>query len=311
MEEKKKDKIIDVAAEIGGSTASALIGASVGIVVAGPIGTVGGAILGTAAERAITWIGNEIKERTLSKSESKKIGTAYTYAYAKTNAKLLAGATLRDDGFFDEAIDGCTPAEEIIEGMIFAAQRENEEKKLPYIATLYANICFDETITREMANQLVKLSSDMTFRQLSILAVIGQYQTGRTTNPPLITTAFSAVNGANNISIASEIFDLYRKSLLFSSNAILDAAGFTPALLKVEGMGALLYNLMELSSMPHNEVMDTIIAFLSGTAPENLTGKVVAGAIPTATDKEVRNVLNALLGEETNSGDVKATAVFG
>ena len=61
---------------------------------------------------------------------------------------------------------------------------------------------------------------------------------------------YGEVSGLNNVSIASDIFDLYRKSLIFSSNAILDAAGINPSTLSLGGYGALLYNLMELPRIP-------------------------------------------------------------
>ena len=57
------------------------------------------------------------------------------------------------------------------------------------------------------------------------------------------------IRGYEKISIASEIFDLYRRSLVFSESVILDTSGFTPSLLKLAGNGALLHNLMELSAM--------------------------------------------------------------
>lgn len=61
---------------------------------------------------------------------------------------------------------------------------------------------------------------------------------------------YKEVRGLNNVSIASEIFDLYRKSLIFSSEAILDAGGINPSKLILGGYGALVYNLMELSKFP-------------------------------------------------------------
>ena len=59
-----------------------------------------------------------------------------------------------------------------MEGIFFAAQRENEERKLPYLANLYANICFDDAISRPMANQLIKIAASISFRQLAIAKVV-------------------------------------------------------------------------------------------------------------------------------------------
>ena len=62
---------------------------------------------------------------------------------------------------------------EIIEGMLLLAQKENEERKLPYIANFVANINFDEMVSRSMANYFLKLMSQITYRQIVILSIIG------------------------------------------------------------------------------------------------------------------------------------------
>lgn len=262
-----KERILDAVTEAGGSAASALIGAGIGTAVAGPVGTIGGALVGTAIERAILWAGKEIKERCLSKAEHRKIGTVFECATEKINFNLKAGKKLRNDDFFQDKFDERSAAEEILEGTLLAAQRENEEKKLPYIANLYANINFDSIINRHMANQLIRLASDTTYRQLVILRAIGAYQTGDLKNaPPRRNTAFKSISGYNNISIATEIFDLYRKSLITSESAIFDAAGITPSHLAVNGIGALMYNLMDLPHMPFDDDAKVVIAFLAGVS---------------------------------------------
>ena len=53
---------------------------------------------------------------------------------------------------------------------MLVAQKEYEERKLQYIANLYANIAFDDSISCEMADKLLKISSELTYRQLIILA---------------------------------------------------------------------------------------------------------------------------------------------
>jgi hypothetical protein len=129
---------------------------------------------------------------------------------------------------------------------------------------MYANINFDSSVDRAMANQLIKIASDLTYRQIVILSVIGKYQNGLIKEPKRKDESFHSIHGLNNVSIANEIHDLYRKSLVHSKEAILDAAGFNPSLLTIAGMGAMISNLMELTTMPINEESNEIIAFLSG-----------------------------------------------
>lgn len=257
-----KEKIVETISDVGGSTTSALVGAGIGAAIAGPVGIAGGAIAGTAIEKVFQRIGEEIKNRVLSKSENEKIETVYECAKQKISFNLSNGKPLRNDDFYEQQVDDRSSSEEILEGTLFAAQREHEEKKLPYLGNLYANINFDKSIDRQIANQLIKIASDISYRQLAILYVIGAYQNRIINSPKRRESPFSGIRGYSNISIASEIFDLYRRSLIFSKNVILDAAGFTPSLLEISGVGALLYNLMELSTMPFDQIARSIVNLL-------------------------------------------------
>ncbi len=286
MSNSIKEKIIDTTAEYSGIAVGAAIGAGIGTVVAGPAGAVGGSLLGTAVEKAFVWAGNEIKNRCLSTSENRKIGSVYESAKANISRKIEAGIPLRSDSFFCAELGDRSSAEEVLEGTLFAAQRENEEKKLPYLASLYANINFDETISRPMANQLIKIASSISFRQLVILSVIGKSSSG-TLDLPLRDTAFRGFDNYNDMSIAAEVFDLYRMSLIISSSAILDAASFVPSLLVMNGMGELLYSHMELFNMPLDDVTHSIISFLTNDAPVPSQDNIVTGQLPTATWQEI------------------------
>lgn len=113
-----------------------------------------------------------------------------------------------------------------------------------------------------MANQLIKLAENLSFRQLVIMRVIGAYQTGDFNGPPRRDSAFKTINGYDNISIATEIYDLYRRGIVHSDSAILGAAGITPSKLTIGGIGALLYNLMDLPHMAFDKMAERIVMFL-------------------------------------------------
>ena len=286
MSNTRKEKIIDTTAEYGGAAVGAAIGAGIGTVVAGPIGAVGGSLLGTAVEKAFVWAGNEIKNRCFSISENRKIGSVYDVAMQNISQKLSAGLSLRTDNFYYAEIGDRSSAEEVVEGTLFVAQRENEEKKLPYLANLYANINFDETISRPMANQLIKIASVISFRQLVILSVIGKSHYG-ILNVSLRDNAFRGFENYEDMSIAAEIFDLYRMSLIISRSAILDAASFVPSLLVLNGMGQLLYSHMELFNIPLDDTTQSIIRFLTNDSPIPSSDNIVTGELPTATWEEI------------------------
>lgn len=252
----KKEERINTISEVSGSAAGAAVGAVIGSVVAGPVGAIGGAVTGNIIERIFSWAGNEISNRLLSKQEEKRITNVMDLAKKKIENNFADNKKLRDDDFFEQVNDRST-AEEILEGTLLVAQKEYEERKLPYIANLYANIAFDKNISREMADTLIKISSDLTYRQLMILSAVGFSQI---TGIKGKEEKYTEVRGLNNVSIASEIFDLYRKSLIFSSELILDAGGINPSKLILGGYGALIYNLMELPKflLPDSCMIDTL-----------------------------------------------------
>lgn len=246
-QENTKKKLIENGADYVGSVASAGVGAAIGGTLAGLPGAVLGSLAGTAVEKAIQAIGAEISSRALSQSETRKVETVYTLAKEFIAENLNNNKKLREDDFFDEKINGRSSAEEILEGTLLVAQREYEERKLKYLAKLYANIAFSTDITAPTASFLIKLAEKMTYRQIMILHCvdIAKYSPFPM---PLRKEAYRSVSGLTNVAIASEIFDLYRSSVLMSSEVILDSAGINPSALSIGGYGAHLCNLMELNN---------------------------------------------------------------
>ena len=248
----------------GAAAVGAAVGTGIGAVVGGPVGAAGGAALGSLIQSTFQWIGKEIKERQLSKQEEKKNGTVYELAKAKIDENIKAGKRIRNDEFFVSNNDERSSAEEITEETLFAAQRESEEKKIPFIANLYANCFFDEELDSSLIFQLLRMAEHITYRQLQILAVIGGFQLSakEVGGTPFRASQCKELFGYKSISIATDIFELYRMGLLQSKSIILDIPGFTPADLSVGGCGALLYNHMELSTMPFDASTIEIVQLL-------------------------------------------------
>lgn len=266
--EEAKKELIENGADYVGSAASAGVGAAIGGALAGLPGIVLGSLAGTAVEKAFQAIGAEISSRALSQSETRKVETVYTLAKEFIAENLNNNKKLREDDFFDEKINGRSSAEEILEGTLQVAQREYEERKLKCLAKLYANIAFSTDITAPTASYLIKLAEKMTYRQIIILhcVAIAKY------SPipiPLRKEAYKSVSGLTNVAIASEIFDLYRSSVLMSSAVILDSAGINPSTLSIGGYGAHLFNLMELNNISDDSdtlaMRADVFAFLMGT----------------------------------------------
>lgn len=260
--------MIDTVAELGGSAAGAGVGAAIGTAVAGPLGTISGAIVGTVLEKAFLEIGSEIKDRVLSPKEKSRVGAVYAYAEQKISSNILAGKKLRTDNFFEAAGDERAAYEEILEGTLLTAQKEYEEKKLEYLGNLYANIPFEEAVDSRMANMLLKIASELTYRQYVILYVVDMLQ-DPACSPAVKKEPYESLAGLKMVTIATEIFDLYRRTLLQSSEALLDAAAINPSKLTLVGYGSLMFELMELRGIEGDAICSEIIEFMIGSGQEN------------------------------------------
>ena len=116
------------------------------------------------------------------------------------------------DGFFEPDITDRSPADEIAEAVLIAAQREHEEQKLPYIANLLAFVAFESRIDRGMANYLIKLASFLTYRQLCILE-LARNPFGRGLHPAPFNTR-QQENPSQVFAALSECSELYRVTLI-------------------------------------------------------------------------------------------------
>ena len=273
--QKNNEKMIDTLTEYGGAAVGAAVGGVIGTAVAGPVGSVVGSVAGAGIEKIFACVGREIKERYLSKSENRRISTVYELAHAKIEKNFCDGKLLRHDGFLNYETDERTDSEELLEAALLTAQKECEEKKLKYIANLYANINFeipaewDMNIDSQAANKLMKIAGELSYREIAILAVVGAYQNARLTTPSRRKDIFHNINQQTNY-IASEVFDLYCRGLVYSDEIILYASAINPQKLNLNGYGAALYNLMELSVMPEDEIIDDVITFMSGVMVEKI-----------------------------------------
>ena len=170
--DQKKDKdvlreIIETGSEISGGIAGSIIGA----LTAGPVGLILGGSAGPIITKVFKEIGLEMRNRMLAPRELIRMGAVYAFAINKLRQAETSGAKLRSVEYFN-GDKARSPGEEILEGVILNAQREYEERKVKFLGNLYANICLDSSITREHASQLIRLTSNVSFRQLCILQAL-------------------------------------------------------------------------------------------------------------------------------------------
>lgn len=200
--------IIDKGSEIGGS----VTGATIGVIIAGPIGAIGGAAVGPLIALAFNKIGTEISEKLMSPREQARVGATYTLALEKISRLLENGEKVREDDFFEETNKNRSKSETLLEGTLLKARNEYEEKKIKFYSSFLANLNFDSTISFEKGNTLLRILEQLSYRQIAILAYINGIEY-LNTDRWMISFKDKSELGAYQ-DFYSELMDLYNQQLL-------------------------------------------------------------------------------------------------
>lgn len=242
---------------VGGNVA----GAVVGFLVGGPVGAAAGGAAGWAVSQGVGRLGREFSERSLAPREEARVGGVLALGVDQIRARLEAGEQVRTDGFFDSTTHGRSGAEEVMENILLKSQREPEEKKLPYMANLFANIAFDPTISSEMAHQITRAAGELTYRQLCLLrlAVVKDEFDLRE----------SDYRGQGSFTkelyqVLYECLGLYLRGYInFGGEVLFGPTDVKPASITVQGLGVDTYNLLRLGDMSRDEIVPIVVQLRS------------------------------------------------
>lgn len=260
----ENNKIGNDISEVSISVVETAISTGISLAMGGLTGTMSGALAGSIVTQILKNLRDEFVSRHLSRKENSRVNAVIDQAQIFITQKLENGQSVREDDFFKSDGDNISSAEELLEATLVSAQREYEERKLPYLAKLYANIVFDSSISRPIANYLIKLSSEISYRQIIIIQMIGYAQKIADSLEIRENRTSGIVEGLENVAIATEIYDLYRKGIIFSKQIILDVVAVNPINLELGGYGALIYNLMELDQFSEGNESIAVMEFLAG-----------------------------------------------
>ena len=136
--------------------------------------------------------------------------------------------------------------------MLLKSQREPEEKKLPYMGHLLSNIAFDSMISAQMAHQIIKVAEQLTYRQLCLLklAVVKQ-EFGLRSGDYRGQGSFTK----ELYQVLYECLDLYHRGLVnFGGEVAFGPTDIAPGKMTAQALGADLYNLMRLGTIPKNDL---------------------------------------------------------
>lgn len=246
-------KLINGGVEIAGGA----VGGALGFLAGGPVGATVLGAGGSAAAMALKHIGEEVSKRLLGPREKVRVGGVLAIAAAEINQRIGNNESVRSDGFFDKKASGRADAEEVAESVLLKSQREPEEKKIPYMGHLLANVAFDAQISAQMAHQITKASEQLTYRQLCILKLaVMKQEFGLSDKDYRGQSSFSK----ELYQVLYESVDLYHRGFVsFGGSVAFGPTDVAPGKMTVQGLGADIYNLMKLSTIPDEDIIPIAI----------------------------------------------------
>lgn len=158
-------KMIDAGADAFGSAVGAMAGSMSGSAEVALLGALAGPVFASGLR--------EVAMRALGRRESARVALTYGAAVTALTELTEAGRDLRSDGFFEPELGRRARAEEVVEGVLIAAQREHEELKLEHYGYLLANIAVDPGIDLHTANWAVHTTQELSWTELVLLRVVG------------------------------------------------------------------------------------------------------------------------------------------
>ena len=233
----------------GAETFGAAIGGAISLL-GGPLGAIGGSIAGVLISKGLS----DFADRFLSNREQARAGAAAGLIILGVQEKIDNGLSVRQDDFFNSDEINRSKAEELFEGILLKCKNEFEEKKIKYISNIYKNVAFDNSINPENANQVLNSAQKFSYRQLSILALIGQNTNNR--------YSLRHDDYRDNDEIVTELDFLLQdfiqldKEGLFCRNdnsVMLDTSDVAPGIMRLTLIGQVYFRLLDLDTMPDSE----------------------------------------------------------
>jgi hypothetical protein len=247
------DSLINVGADIAGG----VTGAALGFFAAGPVGAIAGGATSPVVAQTFRLLAREIKQRILGPREEVRIGATLTYAIAKIVQRLEQGQSIRDDDFFTNNFKERSDSAEIIEGILLAAQREHQEKKLLHYGSLLASIAFRSDIDRGTANTLISIAEKLSYRQLCVLSL--DIRQDEFLGSQSLYYVYAGPETAQLLSLHSDILSLSQLNLIqlidFHTESHPVFGSFT-----THSLGRLVFDLMELSELKYDDIQENHLA---------------------------------------------------
>jgi hypothetical protein len=222
----------------------------------------------------IAWVASDYLDRRLSRRERIRVDAAITFAARKAYQRIMNGDTVRSDEFFQrERQKDRSPSEEIAEAIALAVQREAEERKVRHTGFILGNLAFEPSVDRVAANSFVRLAEDLSYTQMQLLALVGRH--AEIVLPPRSEKPTRRISW-KAVSVSRQFTELgwSNKELILpkpEEEKRLPENISVPADQRLTALGEALSVLMDLASIPIEEVRDVAAALWEASGKERPT----------------------------------------
>ena len=246
-------QLVNNSSEIAGSTIASL---AAGLLSGDPIAATVFGIGGKALEIGFRMIGNEISERMIGPREKVRVGAAIAFAIAGIRQRLENGENLREDSFFYRNHTDRSNADEVLENVVLKVQREPEEKKIPYISSIYENTVFEQEVSADLGHKIIKSAEQLTYQHLCILSMVGRRE--ETEEFP---RTFQDDSSLELSKLKHDCFELVTNGYIqggFSMNTVGRLPRYeniNPNTMYIEKIGLATFTLMNLQNIPDEDII--------------------------------------------------------
>lgn len=256
-EQEHQDSAVERLVASGSGATGVAGGGLLGFLVGGPEGAAVGGATGALLQDGIKGAVGQMADRLTTESERERVGSCLVLAHELIAQKLNAGEPLKESGFFRRRErraqkDLRSEAEELLEGTFLAARDAYEERKVEMLARFYANAAFARDLDASHLNHVLNLAKSLTYRQLVIIGILGSQDL------TLVRVSDFRESGAlpaATIGVLFEIYQMVGLDLITSADTsyMLGVSDINPSLLRLQGNGAHLFNLLRPDQVPADD----------------------------------------------------------
>jgi len=199
----------------------------------------------------------EMAERLTTRTERERVGSCLVLAHELIAERLNGGQPLREPGFFQRRErkaqqDLRSEAEELLEGTFLAARDAYEERKVEMLARFYANAAFDRNLNASHLNHVLNIAKMLTYRQLVIVGIIGSHDLNRVRGKDFRGCGSLPIP---TIGVLYEVYQMVGLDLIVSkdSSYMMGVSDINPSQLRLQGIGADLFNLLRPNQVPSED----------------------------------------------------------